>query len=705
MKNCNIFASFILAISFLANPSFAVPAKKTRYMPPIINLLLDDSQSSKDIYLDKLKAFPTAYGSGAESSGGRGGVICYIDRLDDPNSVEPDNNFRAGDGFLERINSGIHRGNYKGSFRGCMKLKMPRIVYFLVGGRFEIERIIALGDNAHDDLTIAGETSLSLGGLHVTGEYGSLTVNPNDSLGGNRSLVKDIYTNNVDNMIIRFLDRKGLWEYWRDWGDGTDNPTPPRSISGRMSPLNINNASNVMIDHYSGGWGSYSLTIGGVNANTDFGGKITVQSSLMHENIGTDVSENLEGYVYTSSRSGHNVANLFGHQNPRDENGNYTLEHWRKFRDISVYDTAYIGLTHRFPNMSGYTNSRFYTVNNYIDNWGSRGSYIGGSPRIDLVNNYYRKLSGQVNTSSNDPGKYRTILTLDPDSQRAHNLVGDVQTPSILTKGNVIETSSGDIFDNDINGNKNWVNMAGYWKASQIKHRPLNDYNRTEKLPALKIALPLKSATKAKADILAHGRGANARIYPDGSTYIDSAADKRYFNWANNSNTPTIGAVVHGDGGLGDSARFVHPYYPSRSISLDSLDSDGVPLNWRLPKEVINNAGYTRLELYLADIAGDYTRLGLIKPQINVDNVTSAKIERETNSVGLWSRNSVTLSKINDLNYVYTGNYALRVLSNTGGYSNVEYSFSAERGTQYQVSFWAARSKGTTQGLYAWEEF
>ena len=670
-KNYNLTSNFkhcllTLVVVFSQSYSFSTKANNNnlntskQVLPSIYSLLFDQNSTTKNlIRLEQRKAFPTAYGAGAATSGGRGGIICYVNRRDDPNSVNPNNNQQAGFGVVERINSGIHTGNYIGSFRGCMRLNLPRTVYFLVGGRFEIDRLISLSDTQHDDLTTAGETALTLGGLHVTGEYNGVTVN--DAI--NRSLVKDIFIQNVDNILIRYLDRKGLWEYWRDWGN-----------DGRVSALNMQGVSNVIVDHFSGGWGSYSALIGGVNEHTRIGGIATVQSSLMHEAV-----------------SGHNVANIFGFSG-----GGATLEEWGRFRSFSVHDTAYIGLTHRFPNISGYTNSEFHITNNYIDHWRSRSSYVGGSPNIDFTNNYFRKLTGPIYTSTNDGG-FRTMLTLDPDSQ---DIPGNIQTPSIYARGNTIKTETGATFDNDTAGVRNWANMSGYWSNSGLKHIPLSRYERTTPLPATDFRFPLQTAVNAKNKILAEGRGASARIYPDGSTFIDSPIDKRYFEWANNSNAPTVDSVVRGDGGLGDSARFVHPYYPSRSISLDDLDADGVPLNWRLPEEVVNNAGYSRLELYLADIAGDYIRLGLIKPQINTGNATSTT--NEASSIGTWERNSVQLTTINDEDFVYKGNSALKVTSNSGGYSNTTYSFTAEKGKQYQINFWAARSQGLTQGVYNW---
>lgn len=43
--------------------------------------------------------------------------------------------------------------------------------------------------------------------------------------------------------------------------------------------------------------------------------------------------------------------------------------------------------------------------------------------------------------------------------------------------------------------------------------------------------------------------------------------------------------------------------------SVDTLDADGVPLDWTLPADIDYQAGYSRLELYLADIAGDFHML------------------------------------------------------------------------------------------------
>jgi hypothetical protein len=109
-----------------------------------------------------------------------------------------------------------------------------------------------------------------------------------------------------------------------------------------------------------------------------------------------------------------------------------------------------------------------------------------------------------------------------------------------------------------------------------------------------------------------------------------------YIDWAKNNHAPTTITTEIGDGGMGDQARFVHPLYNSdATVDLDSYDTDrdGMPNTWELAHNlnpevannnavrsdrtwyfgqytVVNNAGYTDLEIYLADIAGDFHMLG-----------------------------------------------------------------------------------------------
>ena len=59
-------------------------------------------------------------------------------------------------------------------------------------------------------------------------------------------------------------------------------------------------------------------------------------------------------------------------------------------------------------------------------------------------------------------------------------------------------------------------------------------------------------------------------------------------------------------GSEGHDSTFVFPDYESITRDRATLDDEGVPLGWEPPADVVNDAGYSRLEPYLAQLAGDF---------------------------------------------------------------------------------------------------
>ncbi len=95
-------------------------------------------------------------------------------------------------------------------------------------------------------------------------------------------------------------------------------------------------------------------------------------------------------------------------------------------------------------------------------------------------------------------------------------------------------------------------------------------------------------------------------LAPHARLALAKVHDLRYITWARERTGPTEGSQAFGDGGLGDHASFVHPVYVSETRDRSTLDEEGVPFGWEAPGDVVNEAGYSRLEMYLADIAGDF---------------------------------------------------------------------------------------------------
>jgi hypothetical protein len=150
------------------------------------------------------------------------------------------------------------------------------------------------------------------------------------------------------------------------------------------------------------------------------------------------------------------------------------------------------------------------------------------------------------------------------------------------------------------------------------------------------------SATSVKENILSNV-GGNVQFNADGSTLVTDSIDNRYLNWAKNNAGPTFYTTAFGDGGLGDhigngntaESGFHYPTYstaPAVDLNTYDTDRDGMPnawetehglnpespennevrsnRNWTFGNYLVkNNAGYTNLEMYLADIGGDFHTL------------------------------------------------------------------------------------------------
>lgn len=497
---------------------------------PITQDMSADLPRAPTLTLKTLKAFPTAEGYGAGATGGRGGQVLYVTTTQDTD--EP------------------------GSLRWALKQDYPRVVYFLVGGEFKLESLLYVG---RGDLTIAGETAHELGGVNIQGC---------DSTKDCR-----LYFGSTSNMIIRYISVEAGWRKWQD--DGT-----------RHSAMTLESTHNVIIDHYTGGWGSSTGgSVSKVNATAGRGGLATTQRSLLHEGV-----------------SGHNVGGVGGIQMDWVRNNHQPSERaklWAAWDGFTNHHNAFIGLTHRFYNTSGNGQIADQVYNNYIYGWSSRMSrHTNGNQPIDLYRNYYEAApyNNKLSYALMHKFDYNTFYNLDPAIPTA---------PNFFIAENLIVDKDGSIFQRPTDDN--WP-MITHFKDSPEGQEGANvtqASRRDQRAPDSPYPVSLIPVEQVKDDVL-NNCGAGVRFNPDGSTYNADPIDERYLGWAKNKIGPSSVSRSIGDGGLGDSATFVFPEYPSTTRDQATLNPDGTPIGWQPPADVVNEAGYSNLELYLAELAGDF---------------------------------------------------------------------------------------------------
>ncbi len=535
-----------------------------------------EENNPSTIFLNTLKAFPTAQGAGAGATGGRGGKVVYVT-----------NNSEKGPGsFFEAVTG---YGNQK------------RTIIFAVGGRFNVSTWEWQENKGN--FTLAGQTAQDLGGVHLISvpyhegsdgsSYGeSFKSNPNGSL----------YLTHGNNMIIRYLAARGGWE------SGIN-------VEDRFNAFGTQRCTNVIYDHYSSGFSSYLLKIGGFNENNGKEGDITVQYSLGHEGV---IGQNL----------GFSLGSYLRFMDNALSDGE-KIEQWRKGSgQTDIHHNAFILLTHRQTgNVHAGDSAQFKKINNYVYGIGSRLDSLVGRSKIDYVNNVYEAANSGDDITVNELHKFEVSYT-GPQ----WDMLQDKLTTSLFFKGNqVIKQDGSDLisakddqwkliqmkFDQELRYTEGSSPLYGLSNHDAVPKK--SPYYRTSPLAVGKHPILLTPTNIVKKNVLSNA-GAGVRFNADGSTFNQDIIDRRYLNYALSNSSPKTY--------LGDSNRFDHPNYPSKRINLNSFDSDrdglpddweekhkvsdanGVKENWKVQGYTIKNkAGYTNLEMYLAELAGDFHML------------------------------------------------------------------------------------------------
>ena len=441
----------------------------------------------------------------------------------------------------------------EGSLRWALQQDYPRIVYFLVGGEFRIDsRLTAYGD----DLTIAGETANDLGGVNITIPDDGADIDIRISM---------------QNTIIRYIAAEGGFASQDNGGS-------------LLIPFSRSGSYNTILDHYTGGWANY--TGGGmVNIDLDLerGGLTTTQHSLLHEG----------SYQQNTGGGGGILASYTRQLYPDDYERQ--LEAWGAWDGFSNHHNAFIGLTHRFFNTAGNGETADQIYNNYIYGWRNRMStHYNGNQPIDIHHNYYEAAPYNADL---DYGLMHRF-----DYREVTNMIPPIETnANFYIAENLVVDKDGSVFhgiDDD-----DWAMLATF---DPDDPQDVSDVaRRFEPAPPPHDEMTIHATEDVKEVVLANV-GAGVRFDENGTPYNNRENDLRYITWAREGTGPASVSTGFGDGGLGDHASFVHPAYDSQTRDRRDLDEEGVPFGWEPPGDVINDAGYSRLELYLADIAGDF---------------------------------------------------------------------------------------------------
>ena len=586
------------------------------------------------ITLDTLKAFPTAEGAGATASGGRGGKVIYVTNRDS-----------SGDGSL-------HDALKDAAMPPATN---PRTIVFAIGGRFDVSDGIFLGylkakkqggsdrgENIYNDFTLAGQTASDKGGVHLATE-GSLRAKGAPELG--------VY--GQENMILRYFDTRYNWEWYVEYNE-----------MGKQPSIRFTNSSDFIIDHMTSGWSSYGLIATNDNHNYYYDktvDNISVQRCLFHENIIDPTT--------SKPQKNHNVGLLLG-----VAQSNNSSEDWNKVGTFSIHKNAFIGVSHRFPNMAGGDNAKLNFINNFIHGFNGGGvkrlGRTAGNTHHDFINNTYQLTRYSPATGFNSGN----MMALDYLNFLPKGYPANTVSPNFYIDGNLFLSNTGERLDiTDSVQNSNGRDMLFTWVPDDQTDMPRLEL-RDSPNPSSDIGVSILSAEGLKENIL-NNVGGNIRFANDGSTYVDNPIDAEYIRWAVQNDAPATLTESLGDGGVGDRDRFIHPQYNTEeAVDLDDYDwdRDGMPDAWEEkhhlnPNSVIdddlasnennlvredrdwlfgendqylvrNTAGYTNLEMYLADVAGDFhmlaqsegTPIAPAQDSLGLSNFPSVVIAGET---------------------------------------------------------------------------
>lgn len=272
-----------------------------------------------------LKAFPSAYGSGANVTGGRGGVLVIVNTLN-PNTP-----------LTYNSNNNTWSGGFKDACNNSSIGNKGRVIIFSVSGNID------LGGTNFDlyrhNVTILGQSAPKGG---ITLHNGTFRLN------------------SADNVIVRYLRcRNGLATQSEMNGSGNSSASASAGISV------VNGCTNIIIDHVSASWGGDKAILLGSNGNYDQRNQ-TVQRCLLSDSHtylqissqNTDLFKNglrndYSCYLNFFARGGNRTPNIGGTGGYIDVINNVVQSNGSKLGVLQIIDNAKVNWARNYTQYIG----------------------------------------------------------------------------------------------------------------------------------------------------------------------------------------------------------------------------------------------------------------------------------------------------------------------------------------------------------------
>jgi len=365
--------------------------------------IADLQEPTEPVEPEKLKAFPSAYGSGSETTGGRGGVLVIVNTLNanTPLTYNSSNNTWSG-GFKDACNNATIGNN-------------GRIIIFSVSGNID------LGGKNFDlyrhNVTILGQ-SAPIGG--ITLHNGTFRLN------------------SADNVICRYVRcRNGLATQSEMNGSGNSSAAASAGISV------VNGCTNIIIDHVSPSWGGDKAILLGSNGDYDQNNQ-TVQRCLVSDShtylqmssqnpelYKNGLRGDLSCYLNMFARGGNRTPNIGGTGGYIDVINNVVHSNGSKLGVLQIIDNAKVnwcrnytlymggglstsnGNEFQMNNVSGtyYDKLQLYSKGDYYQN--NNGVVLDGSESNSLLGWSYRMGTQNLPQDTPMPDDYLVDVEFD----------------------------------------------------------------------------------------------------------------------------------------------------------------------------------------------------------------------------------------------------------------------------------------------------